>query len=143
MEVHCFKTATTLLGATALRAVVGASDLDTLLYKRNLINKKLSDILSIKCFEWGVHIDAVELRDVVLPYGMQRVMASQAESERERRSKIISAMGEDQAAEMLLSASKIMSQNPATTQLRFFQSVTQVATERPTTIMFPIPLKLV
>lgn len=142
LEVKSFKRATTVFAATTLRSVVGESELDELLYQRDRINRRLSKIISPRCAEWGVRIDAVEVRDVVLPYGMQRVMASQAEAERDRRGKVISADGERQAAGKLLEAATMLSKNPSTVQLRYLQSLTKLTEEKPSKIYFPIPLNI-
>jgi len=142
LVVKDFKTATSYLAATTLRAVVGESELDELLTKREAINNKLKGILRETTSNWGIAIDAVEIKDVKLPPNMQRVMASQAEAERDRRAKVISANGELQAAENLYDAADKMSQNPATLQLRYLQTLTTIAVDHPTTIVFPLPIKM-
>jgi len=142
LVVKDFTSATSYLAATTLRAVVGESELDELLTRREAINNKLKDILRETTSDWGIAIDAVEIKDVKLPGNMQRVMASQAEAERDRRAKVISANGELQAAENLYDAADKMSQNPATLQLRYLQTLTTIAVEHPTTIVFPLPMKM-
>merc|ERR1712080_126621 len=107
-----------------------------------MINNRLKDVLVHTAEAWGISIDSVEIRDVELPQNMQRVMASQAEAERDRRAKVISANGELQAADGLHLAAEDMSKNPATLQLRYLQTLTQIAVEHPTKIVFPLPMKM-
>jgi len=142
LVIQNYVSATRYLAATTLRAVVGKSELDELLTKRESINNKLKNILLETASDWGIAIDAVEIKDVKLPPNMQRVMASQAEAERDRRAKVISANGELQAAENLYDAADKMSQNPATIQLRYLQTLTAISAEHPTTIVFPLPMKM-
>lgn len=142
LRVQNFMTATSLIASTTLRCIVGESELDELLTKRDKISKKLKQVLQPHTAPWGIKVDSVEIRDVKLPFNMQRVMASQAEAERDRRAKVISAEGEKQAAEALLNAAENMSKNPATLQLRYLQTLTQIAVEHPTTIVYPLPMKL-
>jgi len=134
--------ATSLLAQTTLRSVIGECELDELLQKRELINTKIKRILDQSTEEWGVRVTTVEVKDVVLPQQMQRAMASQAEAERERRAKVISAEGELQASRTLLNAATEMTKNPATIQLRYLQTLTQIAVEKNSTIVFPLPLEL-
>jgi len=131
---------TSLLAQTSLRSVIGDSELDELLQKRELISRKLTKILDEGTEEWGIKVVTVEISDVTLPPQMQRAMGSQAESERERRAKIISAEGELQASTHLLEAANNMTQNSATIQLRYLQTLTQISQEKPSTIIFPLPL---
>jgi len=142
LTVQNFTQATSLIAATTLRSVIGSSELDELLQKRDMISNKLKNILVGTAMDWGISIDSVEIRDVELPQNMQRVMASQAEAERDRRAKVISANGELQAADGLHLAAEDMSKNPATLQLRYLQTLTQIAVEHPTKIIFPLPMKM-
>jgi hypothetical protein len=125
-----------------LRSVLGQSMLDDLLSEREAINNKLQTIIDEQTEPWGVKVSTVEVKDVELPTGMQRAMARQAEAERERRAKIINADGELQASERLAEAGRVMSETPATLQLRFLQTLSEVATEKNSTIVFPVPIDL-
>jgi hypothetical protein len=122
--------------------VLGLSLLDVLLSEREQINARLQTIIDEQTEPWGVKVSTVEVKDVELPQGMQRAMARQAEAERERRAKIINADGELQASERLAEAGKIMSESPGTLQLRFLQTLSEVATEKNSTIVFPVPIDL-
>lgn len=135
--------ATSQIAQTTLRSVLGQSDLDELLSEREKINQSLQQIIDEQTEPWGVKVTVVELKDLELPESMQRAMAKQAEAERERRAKIINAEGEFQAAERLAEAGRIMSREPATLQLRFLQTLSEVATERNSTIVFPVPIDLI
>ena len=135
--------ATSQIAQTTLRSVLGQSELDELLSEREKINTSLQQIIDEQTEPWGVKVTVVELKDLELPESMQRAMAKQAEAERERRAKIINAEGEFQAAERLAEAGRIMSQEPATLQLRFLQTLSEVATERNSTIVFPVPIDLI
>jgi len=132
--------ATSFFGATTLRSVIGESELDELLQKRELLGRKLTQILDDTTESWGVRVTHVEVRDVILPQNMQRVMGSQAEAERDRRAKVISAVGELQAAKTLKQAAEKMSENGSTMQLRYLQTLTQICQERPSKIIFPVPM---
>jgi regulator of protease activity HflC (stomatin/prohibitin superfamily) len=134
--------ATSQIAQTTLRSVLGQSDLDELLSEREHINERLQKIIDEQTEPWGVKVSTVEVKDVELPQGMQRAMARQAEAERERRAKVINADGELQASERLAQAGKIMSEEPATLQLRFLQTLSEVATEKNSTIVFPVPIDL-
>jgi regulator of protease activity HflC (stomatin/prohibitin superfamily) len=134
--------ATSQIAQTTLRSVLGQSDLDELLSKREEINQRLQKIIDEQTEPWGVKVTVVEVKDVELPQGMQRAMARQAEAERERRAKIINAEGEFQAAERLAQAGRIMAATPTTIQLRFLQTLVEVASERNSTIVLPIPVDL-
>jgi len=140
--VENYAMATSLLAQTTLRSVVGDSELDELLQKRDIVNTKMTAILDRSTEDWGVRVVAVEVKDVVLPRNMQRAMGSQAEAERERRAKVISADGELQAAGNLLAAANNMTANVATMQLRYLQTLTQVSAEKPSTIIFPVPMDM-
>lgn len=141
-KVESFVRATALIAQTNLRSTIGQSELDELLAKRDDINSRLQMVLDEQTEPWGVKITTVEVRDVVLPDSMRRAMARQAEVERERRAKIINAEGEFQAAAKLLLAADTMAQNPITIQLRYLQTVAEVATENNSTTLFPLPIDL-
>ncbi len=134
--------ATSQIAQTTLRSVLGQSMLDELLSEREQINAKLQKIIDEQTEPWGVKVSTVEVKDVELPQSMQRAMARQAEAERERRAKIINADGELQASERLSEAGRIMSLQPGTLQLRFLQTLAEVATEKNSTIVFPVPVDL-
>ncbi len=134
--------ATSQIAQTTLRSVLGQSLLDEMLSEREQINERLQKIIDDQTGPWGVKVSTVEVKDVELPQTMQRAMARQAEAERERRAKVINADGEFQAAERLAEAAHIMSQQPATLQLRFLQTLSEVATEKNSTIIFPVPIDL-
>jgi regulator of protease activity HflC (stomatin/prohibitin superfamily) len=135
--------ATSQISQTTLRSVLGQSELDELLGQREQINQQLQRIIDEQTEPWGVKVTAVEIKDVELPASMQRAMARQAEAERERRAKIIAADGEYQASERLREAALVMAQEPITVQLRFLQTLTEVAAENNSTIVFPIPVDLI
>jgi len=134
--------ATSQIAQTTLRSVLGQSDLDEVLSEREHINERLQKIIDEQTEPWGVKVSTVEVKDVELPQSMQRAMARQAEAERERRAKVINADGELQASERLAEAGRIMSEQPATLQLRFLQTLSEVATEKNSTIVFPVPIDL-
>jgi len=135
--------ATSQISQTTLRSVLGQSELDELLAHRDRINQRLQQIIDEATEPWGIKVTVVEVKDVELPQGMVRAMARQAEAERERRAKVIHAEGEYQASERLAEAGRIMAATPATLQLRFLQTLTEVASERNTTLVFPIPIDLI
>jgi regulator of protease activity HflC (stomatin/prohibitin superfamily) len=135
--------ATSQIAQTTLRSVIGQSDLDELLSEREHINERLQKIIDEQTEPWGVKVSTVEVKDVELPQTMQRAIARQAEAERERRAKVINADGELQASERLAEAGRIMSESPATLQLRFLQTLSEVATEKNSTIVFPVPVDLI
>lgn len=141
IQVENYITATGQFAQTTLRSVVGENELDSLLSKREMINTRITEILEKATDAWGVHVTTVEIKDVVLPKQMQRAMASQAEAERERRAKVISAQGEEQAAKTLLDAANQMTKNTTTMQLRYLQTLTQISTEQNQTIVFPLPVE--
>lgn len=143
IKVENHVRATSLIAQTTLRSVIGQSELDDLLAERDKINQQLQTIIDEQTEPWGVKVTAVEVRDVVLPEGMKRAMARQAEVERERRAKIINAEGEFQAAQKLSDAANIISQHPEALQLRYLQTLTEVAAEHNSTTLFPIPIDLV
>jgi regulator of protease activity HflC (stomatin/prohibitin superfamily) len=135
--------ATSQISQTTLRSVLGQSDLDELLSERERINQRLQQIIDEQTEPWGVKVSTVEVKDVELPQTMQRAIARQAEAERERRAKVIHAEGEFQAAQKLADAARIMSSAPNTLQLRFLQTLTEVASERNSTIIFPVPIDII
>ena len=141
LKIENFVKATALIAQTALRSTVGQAQLDELLSERDNINANLQSVIDEQTEPWGVKVTNVEVRDVILPETMKRAMAGQAEAERERRAKIINAEGEYQAAEKLAQAAEIMS-SPVAVQLRFLQTLTQVASENNSTTIFPIPIDL-
>ncbi len=142
ISVENYFYATSQLAQTTLRSVCGQAELDKLLSEREKINEELQEILDKHTEPWGVKVSNVELKQIDLPQEMQRAMARQAEAERERRAKIINAEGELQAANTLAEASKIMASNPMTLQLRYLQTLSEIATENSSTIVFPIPIEL-
>lgn len=142
IEVEDYLYATSQLAQTTLRSVLGQADLDELLSARDKLNQELQRILDRHTEPWGVKVSNVEMKHVDLPQEMQRAMAKQAEAERERRAKIIHADGEFQAAQKLADAAGIMSTKPTALQLRYLQTLTEIATEKNSTIVFPIPVDL-
>jgi regulator of protease activity HflC (stomatin/prohibitin superfamily) len=142
VEVENYLYATSQLAQTTLRSVVGQADLDELLSQREKINIQLQDILDKHTEPWGIKVSLVETKQVDLPEEMRRAIARQAEAERERRAKVIHAEGEAQAAEKLAEAANVISVNPAAIQLRFLQTLTEVATEKNSTTIFPVPIDL-
>ena len=142
-EVENFLVATSQISQTTLRSVLGKAELDALLSERERLNIELQQIIDEQTEPWGVKVSTVEVKDVELPADMQRAIARQAEAERERRAKIISADGEFQAAEKLAQAANIMSANPATLQLRYLQTLLDIGVNQNSTIIFPLPLDLV
>ncbi len=143
IDVEDFFYATSQLAQTTLRSVLGQAELDELLAGRDRINHELQQILDRQTDPWGIKVATVEVKHVDLPQEMQRAMAKQAEAERERRAKIIHAEGEFQAAQKLSDAAEIISTNPATLQLRFLQTLTEVAVDKNSTVVFPVPLDLI
>lgn len=142
LEVEDFYYATSQLSQTTLRSILGQFELDDLLTKREAINIELQNVIDKQTDPWGVKVTAVEIKHIDLPQEMQRAMAKQAEAERERRAKIIHAEGEHQSAERLAAASKIMSTNPITIQLRYLQTLSEISSEKNSTIIFPIPIDI-
>jgi regulator of protease activity HflC (stomatin/prohibitin superfamily) len=143
IEVENYLYATSQLAQTSLRSVLGQAELDELLSHRDKINQRLQEILDRQTDPWGVKISNVEIKHVDLPSEMQRAMARQAEAERERRSKIIHAEGEHQASQRLADAARVLSSEDGALQLRFLQTLTEIATEKNSTILFPIPIDLI
>jgi len=142
IEVENYLYATSQLAQTSLRSVLGQSELDELLAHRERINQHLQEILDRQTDPWGVKVSNVEIKHVDLPVEMQRAMARQAEAERERRSKVIHAEGEYQASQKLADAARVISSESGALQLRFLQTLTEIATEKNSTIVFPVPLDL-
>ena len=142
VEVENFIAATSQIAQTTLRSVLGQSELDELLSQREKINETLQDIVDVHTDPWGIKVSTVEVKDVELPETMKRAMAKQAEAERERRSKIINAEGELQASYKLSEAADVISKNPVSIQLRYLQTLTEIATENNSTTIFPLPIDL-
>lgn len=142
VEVENFLYATSQLAQTTLRSVLGEAELDDLLAERETINHKLQMILDEQTDPWGIKVTAVEVKHVDLPQEMQRAMAKQAEAERERRAKVIAAEGEYQAAQRLADAATIIGDHPMALQMRYLQTLTEVASENNSTTIFPIPIDL-
>ncbi len=142
VAVEDYLYATSMMAQTTLRSVLGQSQLDDLLAKRDEINSELQQIIDQQTEPWGVKVSAVEVKNVDLPQEMQRAIAKQAEAERERRSKIIHAEGEFQAAQRLADAAEVISQNTIALQLRYLQTLVEVGADKNSTIVFPIPLDL-
>jgi len=140
--VENYLYATSQLAQTTLRSVLGETELDELLMNREKINDILKTIIEKRTEDWGVEVSAVEVKDVDLPPEMKRAMARQAEAERERRAKIINAEGELQASDKLAQAARIIEREPAAIQLRYLQTVTEIASENKSTTIFPLPIDL-
>ena len=143
VEVEHFLEATSQLSQTTLRSVLGQSQLDELLAERDKINKELQKIIDHQAEPWGIKVSNVEVKHVDLPVEMQRAMAKQAEAERERRAKVIHAEGEFQASQKLADAAEIIGKQPQALLLRFLQTLTEVASEKNSTIIFPVPIDLI
>jgi regulator of protease activity HflC (stomatin/prohibitin superfamily) len=142
VEVENYHYATSQLSQTTLRSVLGQVELDELLSERDKINHELQTILDNQTDPWGIKVSAVEVKHVDLPSEMQRAMAKQAEAEREKRAKIIHAEGESQAAATLAHAAEELAKNPSSMQLRYLQTLTEIASERNSTLIFPLPVEL-
>jgi regulator of protease activity HflC (stomatin/prohibitin superfamily) len=142
-EVADYRFATRELALTTLRATAGQHELDEVLSQREVISLTVQEIIDQRTEPWGIKVVLVELRNIDLPQDMQRAIARQAEAERERRAKIIAAEGEFQAAQRLADAAQIMSNNPITLQLRYLQTLAEIATENNSTTIFPLPIDLV
>ncbi|AJY68661.1 membrane protein [Geobacter sulfurreducens] len=143
VEVENYLYATSQLAQTTLRSVLGQVELDELLANREKINKELQEILDRHTGPWGVKVTAVEVKNIDLPQEMLRAIAKQAEAERERRAKIIHADGEYQASEKLAQAAKVLAAEPTSLQLRYLQTLTEVAAEKNSTTIFPVPIDLI
>jgi regulator of protease activity HflC (stomatin/prohibitin superfamily) len=142
IEVEDFLFATSQISQTTLRSILGQSELDELLAHREKINEQLQQIIDSQTDPWGIKVTAVEVKHVDLPLEMQRAMARQAEAERERRAKVIHAEGELQASQKLAEAARMLSTDPAAIQLRYLQTLTEVASENNSTTIFPVPIDL-
>ena len=140
VAVEDYLFATSQIAQTTLRSVLGQSELDELLSERDKINQKLQRIIDEHTEPWGIKVSAVEVKFIDLPQEMQRAMARQAEAEREKRAKIIHAEGELQASEKLAQAARIIASEPVTIQLRYLQTLTEIGTEKNSTIVFPLPI---
>jgi regulator of protease activity HflC (stomatin/prohibitin superfamily) len=142
IRVENYLKATSLISQTTLRSVLGQAELDELLAQREKINLTLQEIIDRQTDPWGIKVTSVEVKDVILPDGMKRAMARQAETERERRAKIINAEGEFQAAEKLVEAARMISAQPIALQLRFLQTMKEISSEHNTTTFLPVPIDL-
>jgi len=142
VQVEDYRRATWNIAQTTLRNVLGQSELDELLAQREKVNQQLQQIIDETTEPWGIKVSIVEVKDVELPQTMQRAMARQAEAEREKRAKIIHAEGERSAAQQLAEAAAILSKQPAGVQLRYLQTLTEIAVEKNSTIIFPVPIEL-
>ena len=143
VEVENYAYATTQLAQTTLRSVCGQAELDELLAEREKISVRLQEILDKDTDPWGIKVSKVEIKHIDLPPEMQRAMAKQAEAERERRAKVIHAEGEHQASTKLSEAASVLSKDPAALQLRYLQTLSEIATEKNSTMIFPIPIDLI
>jgi regulator of protease activity HflC (stomatin/prohibitin superfamily) len=142
VKVENFWKATSLIGQTTLRSVLGQSPLDDLLAQRDAINQKLQEIIDKQTEPWGIKVTTVEIKEVSLPDSMKRAMAKQAEAERERRAKVVNAEGEFQAAEKMAQAAAVISKEPVALQLRYLQTMREMASEHNTTTFLPLPIDL-
>jgi regulator of protease activity HflC (stomatin/prohibitin superfamily) len=142
VDVQNYQAAIAQVAQASLRSIIGKSDLDDLLSNRERLNQGLELMLDSPAVDWGVHIDRVDIKDVALPEGMKRSMSRQAEAERERRSRVITAEGELQASEKLAQAAEVMAAHPAALQLRLLQTVVEVAAEKNSTLVLPFPVEL-
>lgn len=142
VKVENYWKATSLIAQTTLRSVLGQAPLDDLLSQRDVINQKLQEIIDRQTEPWGVKVTAVEVKDVALPDSMKRAMAKQAEAERERRAKVVNAEGEFQAAEKMVQAASMISKEPIALQLRYLQTMREMASEHNTTTFLPLPIDL-
>jgi regulator of protease activity HflC (stomatin/prohibitin superfamily) len=141
VNVEDYRRATFQIAQTSLRSVLGQSDLDELLIHRDKVNQRLQEIIDVQTEPWGIKISIVEVKDVELPDTMKRSMSRQAEAEREKRAKIIHAEGEFQAAQQLQEAASVIAQQPTAIQLRYLQTLTEIAAEKNSTIIFPVPIE--
>jgi regulator of protease activity HflC (stomatin/prohibitin superfamily) len=141
VQIEDFRRATWQIAQTTLRNVIGQSELDELLAHREKVNEVLQRMIDEQTEPWGIKVSIVEVKDVELPQTMQRAMAKQAEAEREKRAKIIHAQGEAEAAQQLAQAAEVIARQPSTLQLRYLQTLTEIAVEKNSTIIFPLPLE--
>jgi regulator of protease activity HflC (stomatin/prohibitin superfamily) len=142
-EVEDYYYATSQIAQTTLRSILGQSQLDDLLAKRDELNERLQKVIDEQTEPWGIKVSTVEVKNVDLPEEMQRAIAKQAEAERERRAKIIHAEGEFQASQKLADAARIISSEPAAIQLRYLQTLTEISAEKNSTIIFPLPIDII
>jgi regulator of protease activity HflC (stomatin/prohibitin superfamily) len=142
VKVENFGKATSLIAQTTLRSVLGQSPLDDLLSQRDVINQKLQEIIDKQTEPWGIKVTSVEVKEVALPESMKRAMAKQAEAERERRAKVVNAEGEFQAAEKMVQAAAMIAREPIALQLRYLQTMREMASEHNTTTFLPLPIDL-
>lgn len=142
VNVLDFIRATSQIAQTTLRSILGQVELDEVLSRREKINQELQHIIDEQTEPWGIKVSTVEVKDVELPQSMQRAMAKQAEAEREKRAKIIHASGEFEASKQLAQAAKVIASEPATLQLRFLQTLTEISIEKNSTILFPVPIDI-
>ena len=142
VDVQNYQAAIAQVAQASLRSIIGKSDLDDLLSNRERLNQGLELMLDSPAVDWGIHIDRVDIKDVALPESMKRSMSRQAEAERERRSRVITAEGELQASEKLAQAAEVMTGHPAALQLRLLQTVVEVAAEKNSTLVLPFPVEL-
>ena len=142
VKVENFWKATSLIAQTTLRSVLGQSPLDDLLSQRDIINQKLQEIIDKQTEPWGIKVTGVEVKEVALPDSMKRAMAKQAEAERERRAKVVNAEGEFQAAEKMVQAAALIAKEPIALQLRYLQTMREMASEHNTTTFLPLPIDL-
>jgi len=142
VKVENFYRATSLIAQTTLRSVIGQSPLDDLLSQRDVINQKLQEIIDKQTEPWGIKVTSVEVKEVSLPDSMKRAMAKQAEAERERRAKVVNAEGEFQAAEKMVQAAALIAKEPIALQLRYLQTMREMASEHNTTTFLPLPIDL-
>jgi regulator of protease activity HflC (stomatin/prohibitin superfamily) len=143
VEIENYLQATSQIAQTTLRAVLGRADLDALLSERDRLNEDLQQIIDEQTEPWGIKVTTVEIKDVGIPAPMQRAMARQAEAERERRAKVINAEGEFQAAARLAEAADVIGRNPATIQLRYLQTLSEIGINQNSTVVFPLPIDLI
>lgn len=141
-NVESYLESTYQYAQTTLRSVLGSVELDEVLAERESLNKRIQEILDLHTEPWGIKVSAVEIKQVDLPKEMQRALAQQAEAERTRRAKVIAAQGEFQAAEKLVEAASMMEKHPASLQLRYLQTLSEIASENNTTTVFPVPIDL-
>jgi regulator of protease activity HflC (stomatin/prohibitin superfamily) len=142
VKVENYYRATSLIAQTTMRSVLGQSSLDDLLSQRDVINQKLQEIIDRQTEPWGIKVTSVEIKDVALPDSMKRAMAKQAEAERERRAKVVNAEGEFQAAEKMVQAAAMIAKEPIALQLRYLQTMREMASEHNTTTFLPLPIDL-
>jgi regulator of protease activity HflC (stomatin/prohibitin superfamily) len=142
VKVENYWRATSLIAQTTLRSVLGQASLDDLLSQRDIINQKLQEIIDRQTEPWGIKVTAVEVKDVALPDSMKRAMAKQAEAERERRAKVVNAQGEYEASEKMAQAAAVISKEPMALQLRYLQTMREMANEHSSTIFLPLPIDL-